>query len=277
MVQKWLNYFGLGDARGHEDIRENLRGLWSLSLQQMDQVRWLMASDQLQDWLGSHRPGMFVIAAETAPTEIHNPLSFTSAFLAQSLLRSADCLALSYFCGLRGAQSNIIDMLNSFNTQLLTQISHKRRDVVDLSSLGGGASGGSEWYRRKCRRSISAAVDLLAQLVSRLPDQDVVLILIDSASRFGCGIDEMDRGMAKLAALTRQDRVVVKILVSDPLRTCAARRLSTSSVSLPDFVDGSREGVNMEALEGDILPSLQATAVSMGPGFSSLARYEMLS
>lgn len=268
-VQKLLSYFGLGDSQSHEDVKDALRGLWDLSLQQMDQVRWLMTCTKLQNWLGSRCPGMFVTEGETAPTEIHNPLSFTSAFLAQSLMRSCECLVASYFCGLRGSSSSMIDMLNSINSQLLLQISQKRRDI-DLSFSGG------EWYRRKCRRSTSAAVDLLGQLLALLPDEDIVVILVDSASRLACDIDEIDRGIRKLEHLTQNERIAVKILVSDPLRTSAARRLSSSSVSLPDFVDGSREGVNMAALEGDILPSLQAVGTSSSSS-SSTTNFKLVS
>lgn len=245
LVNAWLKNLPPLNPDPSKDITECLNTVESLDLAEKDQIQWIMNSDPLYEWLSRSQSCVLEIKAETPPERLDNSLSFTAALLARTLASTADFPVLSFFCGLRSIesrrekQSGPIALLNSLNGQLLRFIV-ERRPAVDLSFLDG------KEHSDRAREKPKHALDLLDHLLGLLPAKDAVFIVIDSFSRLSGTEADGDKVLQRMVGIVARHKIIVKVLVTDPLPSCSIKHLADLSLLVPDHTDGGSQGINVE-------------------------------
>jgi len=214
------------------------------------------------------------IHGESAPSEILNSLSFTSATLALSLSRAVDAPVLSFFCRLRSkhsrnaGDSGPMALWKALNGQLVSFILERRKGAVDLSFLGKNkkimeqSTTELKWGRKLFEKLVGALSQSQPQnkrkQKQKQKQKEVIFIIIDSFSRLGGDSKDLVRGeellqqlagMISETATAADDKIVIKLLVTDTLPSCRVRRLADLSLRVPDEPDGWRNGVSVRYLE----------------------------
>jgi len=223
-----------------------------MSPDEMDRAQWIMSSGKLNLWLTPTSSRVLDLHSETAPDSLTNPLSFASASLAFSFAQATNFPVLSFFCGLQPKQppgpatNRTMTLWNSLNAQLLTFII-AHRQTTDLSFLE------QPKFLRKSQSKPKYATLLFKELLSSLPDNEMIFIIIDSFSRFGATAADFVEGnklLEELVRLTKEmPQLVVKLLVTDALTSSKIRTLAELTIRVPDDVGGWRGGVSVRDLE----------------------------
>jgi hypothetical protein len=249
-IDLWLRE--LGQTRSDSSyIEKCLESVWDLSLREMDRVKFVMASAELRLWLRSRESTTLVIDSETRPAEVFNALTSSVAIVAKTLISEADFPVLSFFCGLHANEeydeqrSGPVGMMNCFNTQLMSYFKERHLGMMVHEQLKDPG------FRRKSQVRISKSLDLLEQLFEELPDNDPVVVVIDSACRLlGSGLlaEKAIGGLLRAAARANK---TVKMLITSPLSTDKLRVNTFNQLFIPDYIDGDREGLNLELVQAD--------------------------
>lgn len=182
LVQRWLEASPGFDFTSDHHIRKCIAHTANLDATEQDKFVYVLQSKAFQDWLREPRSPLLHVKAETAPSDIINFMSTSTASLASSLGSGTDFAVLSFFCGLRKNaslaedDSGVLGMLKSLNGQVLDFILEKH-SAVDLPS--------EDSYKlwRKSPTSIQYAWRLFKSLLLSLPHHTVVFILLHSVSR----------------------------------------------------------------------------------------------
>lgn len=234
-----------------KDISSSLKP--NLHPTQENQVQYIMTSEELLNWLEKPKSGLLVIQAETAPQTQANAISLSSAFLAQSLRESHGSPVLYHSCGLRteegpiGAEtSGSIALINSLNSQLARQL----RSHTDLSFLG------TDKYRKRSQTHLRPALKLLKRLVTEVPENESLFIIIDSLSRLSGSDAESEakaiKTISRLVDQSTDQGPIVKILMTDllPEHRLVHQQAAAGGDELyvPDRVDVGGHGLNTEYL-----------------------------
>ena len=230
----------------------------------MDRVKFVMASAELRLWLRSRESTTLVVDSETRPAEVFNALTSSVAIVAKTLISEADFPVLSFFCGLHANEeydeqrSGPVGMMNGFNTQLMGYFKERHLGMMVHEQLKDPG------FRRKSQVRISKSLDLLEQLFKELPDNDPVVVVIDSACRLlGSGLlaEKAIGGLLRAAARANK---TVKMLITSPLSTDKLRVNTFNHLFIPDYIDGDREGLNLELVQADATEAASAFKARSG-------------
>jgi hypothetical protein len=249
LVDTWRKGLSGFDPSADKQIGDCLFYLEDLSLKEKDKAQWIMDSEKLRNWLAQTQSRVIEIRAETAPEELINSMSLTTSVLSVTLSSLTDYGVLSFFCGLKRHESYNEDdcspmaILNSLNGQLL-QFVLQKRPTVNLAMLE------SHKYFRGSREKPKYASALFKELLSLLPENDVVFILLDSFSRISGDKAQSDKIIEMICqAIEDMPDLIIKLLVTDSLPNCPIADLADLSIYVPNEIDGWQCGINMDLLE----------------------------
>lgn len=248
-MERWHNdiaHYQLGPSNA---IAESLATVEDLNLREKDKVRWIMDSDQMYEWLSNNQSCVLVVEAETPPENLRNSISFTTSLLARSLTSTTEYAVLSFLCGLETEDlgdedsSGPLAILKALNGQFLKFIVG-RRPSIDLLPLE------REKSFLKSGKKFKYAIELFDQLLGLLEENDAVFVLIDSFSRMPGEEAAGDKVLNRIIdMIAKYPRLVIKILITDPLPNCPLKDRADFLLHLPDHVDGGQNGLNIELLE----------------------------
>lgn len=240
-------------------LEQCLENVWDLSLKDMDRVKYVMASAELGSWLRSSRSTTLVIDSETRPAEVFNALTSSIAIVTQTLISEAKFPVLSFFCGLHANEvydeqsSGPMGMLNCLNAQLMSYFKERDLHMTVYEQLK------KPKFRRRSQTSVSKSLGLLESLFRDLPEEDPVVVVIDSVCRLLGSrplANEAIRGLVEVAR--RADRKV-KILITSPWSTDELGLNNFMELYIPDYIDGDREGLNLELVRKDAAEAASAS------------------
>lgn len=248
-VDTWIQGLGDFDINSDDHIKKCFNHAGSLDTQEQDQTQYIMNSQSFQDWLAKPATSLLEVRSETAPENLINVMTLSTAMLALTL-GASNFAVLSFFCGLRRSESfseeaaGEMGILKSLNGQLLKFILAKQPN----SALGIQKSK-KVW--RKSSEEPKYAKALFKHLLSLLPEGSVVFVLLDSVSRVYGAKDRVDKLVERIldGAKQQANRVVVKMLVTDALPSSRIKKLALHSIYVPDDVDGWNCGMNMTLVE----------------------------
>ncbi|KAJ2988901.1 hypothetical protein NUW58_g3737 [Xylaria curta] len=239
VTSKWLSGLRGFDYDSITDIRDCIEHMEQLDGNAKNVSERIITSEELNDWLQDEQSSILMVDIQTPPSELSNPLSFTSALLAMSLRSTEKFPVLAYFCMHRNnefpdeAESGPLAMIKSLNGQLL-EFMNKNRPDSNLSRLE------AEDFFSKSKKKLEHGVSLLQALLSLLPDNDNVFIIIDSLSRLSGKETDGHKLVRALKRIMRsQKRIHIRILATDPLVDSPLRNIAQWQLHMPDFVSGA--------------------------------------
>jgi hypothetical protein len=272
LAQSWLSGLGTFDPMPDKQIHELLSGFSSLSLDEKDRLQWILASDEVRDWLASAESSILYMYAETPPEELVNAMSFSASTLALTLAGATNFPVLSFFCGLRqndsreNATAGPKAVRKSLNGQLLTFMK-SQRPLADLSFIEPGKK------MRKSMGKAEHAKKLFRDLLEALPEGEVVFIILDSFSRLGGEPGDNDKGddlVEELAALRAMPQLVVKLLIIDAMPGCPVTREADITLYVLDEVNGWKGDVKLTDLDKNSLDAIKQLVRQQEKGLSRL-------
>ncbi|KAH7303070.1 hypothetical protein B0I35DRAFT_517535 [Stachybotrys elegans] len=224
LADTWFAALDSFDPSPGKQIDQCLAGFEEFSLKEKDRVQWIMASGEIQNWLTLMESNILDVRPDAAPRS----------------------------CGLRRMDSLDDDIsgpravYNSLNGQLLKFMLDKRPSA-NFSFIE------HKKLMRKSKNKSRYAKELFRELVSALPEKDVVVVILDSFSRLGGTSKDEAKGdgiIKDLAVLVNEmPQLVIKVLVTDAMPDCSVKRLAHSTLYVPDDVDGWRNSINLDLLD----------------------------
>lgn len=254
LVENWLQALHGFDPSPEEHIKKYISHIEGLDTDDQDKIMYILESESFQRWLHEPDSPIFLIRAETAPTDIINFMSISTASLASTMSSCTELVVLSVFCGIRKSSSllerdsGILGMLRSLNGQMLNSMFKEH-----IGMKGSFEKDEKVW--RKSHTSTKYAWALFKSLISLLPHNTVVFILLDSVSRISgnkAEVDELVESILKVAnKCAKTMSIVLKLVVTDILPTSRIRTMAQEQHSLyvPDNVGGWNCGINHRAVQ----------------------------
>lgn len=248
LVEKWSSGLGDFEPSPKGEIKKLIEHSQMLTLKEQDKVQYIMGCQQFQDWLGKARSTALCVSAESAPDDIVNFMSVSTAMLALTLGGTTGFIALSFFCSLRKKassreqESGALGILNSLNGQLL-QIMLDRQVLIKpaVDQDEDLWSRSTESFKHSCR--------LFKKLISLFPSGSVVFVLLDSVSRLSGDkglVDDIVKGIMWIGR--HSPGIVIKLLVTDPVPSSHIWRAADFQLYVLDDVDGWQCGMNPESM-----------------------------
>ncbi|CAM1503809.1 Fc.00g014000.m01.CDS01 [Cosmosporella sp. VM-42] len=243
---------GLDLSSPWRDVEECLDNFERFSGAEKDQARYILVSEEVQDWLREDERRVLVVEPENAPDEILNPLTFAAAFLAKSFkANKSKPTVLCFHCGLRAndsideKQSGPLAMLNSLNAQLLTQTLQAKGDV-SIPILEDPTQ------RKKVRKRIPKALRLFRQTLDAFSAQDPIFIIIDALSRMPGSHEQREAVMEGVLSVVEDVDATVKLVVTD---MCSLKGVVEErefiELYVEEYVDGWKQDMSVEHLDED--------------------------
>lgn len=255
-IDAWLKGFSDFEPSSGVQITENLAQMGTFEASKQDQMQYLTHDQHMVDWLQSDDSCNLMVYAETAPQDYINPISAASAMLVLMMTdqgtEAGNWAVLSFFGG-RHRPGGPAELVNCLIGQLLAFVLKEKLEI-DL-----GVMQVEQKYRaKKVQDNPERAMRLLKKILAALPDDQVVLIILDSFSRLMGERTEINETVERLfEAANAQSHLTIKILVTDPLPNCPTRQRISSAIYLPDEVDGWECGVSREILEEQAKASVE--------------------
>ncbi|KAH8159161.1 hypothetical protein CIB48_g9081 [Xylaria polymorpha] len=238
VTSKWLAGLEGFDYDSMTDIKDCMEHMEQLDGNDKNLSERIIDSEQLKDWLQDDQSSFLMADLQTPPSELNNPLSFTSALLAMTLRSTEKYPVLSFFCMHRNnespdeAESGPLGMIKSFNGQLLDFMNKNRQDS-NISLLK------REEFFSKSKKRLKHGILLLQALLCLLPEGDIVFIILDSLSRLSGDEKEGHKLMKALnGIMDSQENISIRVLVTDPSVDSPLRRIAQWQLHLPDNVSG---------------------------------------
>lgn len=170
----WLSGLYGFDYDAVSDINDCIEHIEQLDSNEKNVSERIMSSEELNDWLQDDQSSFLMVDLQVLPSDLNNPLSFTSALLAMSLRSTEKFSVLAFFCKHRNnerpdeTESGPIAMVKSLNGQLLEFMNHNRPGV-NLSPLQ------DQSFFSKSKKKLKHGISLFEALLSRMPEGDAVL------------------------------------------------------------------------------------------------------
>ncbi|POS73063.1 hypothetical protein DHEL01_v208542 [Diaporthe helianthi] len=249
-IDLWLQELAQ-PQRNSPYIDKCLENIWGLSLKEMDRVKYIMASAELRSWLRSSRSAMLIIDSETRPDDVFNALTSSIAIVTHTLILEANFPVLSFFCGLHANEvydehlSGPIGLLNCLNAQLLSYFKEQDVDTTVHQQLQ------KPKFRRRSQNKVSKSLELFEIMLNDLSESDPVVIVVDSACRLRGSRQLANQAIRGLLQVAGKANRVVKILISSPWSTDELGLNGFDQLYIPDYIDGDREGLNLELAQKD--------------------------
>jgi len=129
-------------------------------------------------------------------------------------------------------KSGPVALVKSLNGQLLS-FTINNRPSVDLSSLE------DQDFFLKSKKNLKDGLRLLDALLSSLPKDDMVFVIIDSLSRLSGSSRDGDKVTKKLRRIIgKRKDLVIKVMVTDALVGSHVKSVADISLYVPDVVSG---------------------------------------
>lgn len=252
LILKWIRKADktvLGDDADDTGLETCLQDIPLLVTDDMEKMRFITESQELQLWLTAPTSRVLIIDAETPPDDLANPVACVSATLASTLQTSCgDFFVLFYMCSYRAcssmASSNTPALLvRSLAAQLLLQIADKELDI-DVSFLM------DKEYRRYTRKTLSGSLNLLGRLLQRLSAGETVVIIMDSVSHLPGTLNEGAEDMKNLLETIDGSEAVVKVLMTlpGPPQLAEVERNQWPILYVPDSLEALYDDVDVDSL-----------------------------
>lgn len=221
-----------------EDAKDCLEHVTLLDFDDKTKPQWILNSDELKEWLQAKTSKILDIQLHNPPDSLNNPLSFTSALMTSSL-QMGQFPVLSFFCMHRNNESCLerksgaLGLVRSFNFQLINFIA-SHRPSMDLSLLQD-----KELISKKAKKNLTDGLRLLRKLLSALPEDDTVFIVIDSYSKLSGDEEDGDKILRMLKrVMEKNEDLVIKLLITDAFPGSYAEDMADISLNVPDMVSG---------------------------------------
>ncbi|KAF2635659.1 hypothetical protein P280DRAFT_536075 [Massarina eburnea CBS 473.64] len=238
IASKWLKGLRGLTYNTEVDIKDCLKHKWLLDSDEKDISQWILRSQNLREWLHEDESSIIEIDVQTPPTALNNPLSFTSALFASTIQSTDQFPVLAFFCFHRNKQypieeekSGAVALVNSLNGQLLRFMATKRPSV-DLSVLEG------QNFFSKAKKDLKCGLKLFSKLLSSLPDDDMVFIIIDSLSRLSGHTNEEKVVKRLIRTMKEKEDVLIKVMVTNAFPGSYVKSVADMSLYVPDWVNG---------------------------------------
>jgi len=120
-MSQWLELLGDHHSVVSYNIGKSLGSLSDSTVEEQEQIKWLVASKEVRRWLKASGFSLLVLMAETWSNDIYTPILYATGLLTDRLMRTGRFLLLSYFCELCtlegdvGTYARAIAMLNNLN------------------------------------------------------------------------------------------------------------------------------------------------------------------
>ncbi|KAK4194936.1 hypothetical protein QBC40DRAFT_301637 [Triangularia verruculosa] len=220
------------------DIKECLDQLEQLSFDDKGTSQRILVSAQITSWLTKEKSSMLLIDQETPHWDLANPISFTSALLAITLRSTNRFPVLTFFCMHRNNQStkeNLsgpIALVQSLNGQLFDFIC-KHRSKVNLAEVEDHDDFSAS------HRSHKKGLTLFSRLLSLLPEEDTVYIIIDTFSYLTGSDKKINGALERLRDMMKMHKhLLIMVLITDPLVGSSVYKMARMSLHLRDLVSG---------------------------------------
>ncbi|KAI1505353.1 hypothetical protein F5X99DRAFT_278220 [Biscogniauxia marginata] len=261
LVRKWIQESRLANTDPLKDVDDCLGNMNTMRLGEKDKVRWIIESDEVRGWLTSPNSSTLVFDVETPPQDLVNLMTTASVFLFNSISTTAGFPTLGYMSNFRTVDdpdqldSGPQALVESLVAQLVLYIA-ERRTSIDLEFLK------KKKLKHKSRGTLAKLISLFGRLLEKLCEDDegnVVFIIIDSISHLQGTMEEATETVLQLLDTIDQVDSVVKLLLTDagsPLMMEVQDR-QLPVLYVPDSVDGGKQDLNVELLEGDTSLSIE--------------------
>ena len=194
------------------DVQSCLRLAGTFSIDDQNRSVALMTSPKLRSWLTSPSSAALLLNGNSKVVR-RSPVSFVSAKLADSLRTKGPLIGLRFFCGEHVNESRDPDasppgMMNSLMAQLLEQ--YNGFDLTDIRNL-----------KKVKNDNVESLCKVFAKLVSQLPEQTILLCIIDAISYYEDSgrRQEILAAVGALLRLAAKDlNCVFKLLLTNPGR-----------------------------------------------------------
>ncbi|KAL9112648.1 MAG: hypothetical protein Q9187_007750 [Circinaria calcarea] len=238
VASKWLKGLNGSTYDPMIDMKDCLEHIALLDSDEKDISQWILRSEKHTDWLQEKESSILEIELQTPPASLNNVLSFTSALIATTLRSTAQFPVLAFFCMHRNNESFLEDesgpvaLVKSLNGQLL-RFTAEYRPSVDLSLLE------DQEFFSKAKENLKNGLLLLDALLSSLPEDDMVFVIIDSLSRLSGSVKDGDKVIKQLRRIIgKREDLVVKVMVTDALAGSHVKSVADISLYVPDVVSG---------------------------------------
>lgn len=265
-ANEWLSALPLQfQDLAHEDMNNLLKRSTLLSMDDQDKVQHIMADPGLFEWLNALNSTVLLVQSELTFDESINPLSFSSAFLAQTLQATYKSPVLYYNCRIRREESldeemsGPLALLNTLNAQLIIHILETQADSVELDFLKKDEL--SKNSRKRIKYKLRESRRLFKRLIECLPESDVVFIIIDGMSCLTGDenlANKVLRDILRLASHSTTRRV--KLLLTDVLSKTVLDYHDYLEVFVDSRVDSSGQPLNLQFLQEETQNTLSTNS-----------------
>lgn len=259
LVGKWFEGLNGFDPGSDAHVKECHELYNAFNVKAKHEIDLIMNSVEIRDirgWKQFLSPGITRIFSESDTSDSHDTITYCAAFLAGSEPDGIHNPSLSFFCGIRARESldqnyaGPIAVLNSLNGQLLEFITdgdERRGPPMDLSFLR------EPKYMEGSQINLDYGLELFEKLLKELPAGRKVFAVLDSLSRIVGDRDWLIEELHEVIEdVHKVSNVVVKVLVTNPLRDCLSRDLARSSLVVPARVENNlNERDDSDGCDGD--------------------------
>ncbi len=240
VTSEWLSSLKGFDYDPMTDIKDCIEHIEKLDRNAKNVSEQIMSSEELSDWLQDTESGFLMVSLEPPPSDLNNPLSFTSALLAMTLRSTQRFPVLAFFCMHRNNEfaaeekSGPVAMVKSLNGQLL-EFMNRNRIASNVSQLENKG-----FFSSSSRKKLEQGLSLLQALLSLLPAGDTVFIILDSLSCLS-GKEESGRKLIKCLdrIIKSQTDISIRVLATDPLVDSPLRKIAQWRLHILDSVSGA--------------------------------------
>lgn len=222
-----------------------------------------MADPHLFEWLNAQKSMVLLVQSEVAPGDFINPLSFSSAFLAQTLQGTYKSPVLYYNCRSRGRdscdedKSGPLALLDTLNAQLIVHLLNTQGDSMNLDFLQHNEL--SKASRKRNKHRLRQGRGLFGRLIEELPESDVVFVIIDGMAWLtGDEVvgNKVLRAILQLASHSTRRRI--KLLLTDVLSRTVLDHYAYLEVFVHSHIDSRGQSLNLQSLHEETQNSLSS-------------------
>lgn len=237
----------------------------SLSMDDQGKVQHIMADPHLFEWLNAQKSTVLIVQGEVPPVDLINPLSFSSAFMAQTLQGTYKSPVLYYNCRSRGSEScdeemsGPLALLDTFNAQLILHILNTHGDSICLDFVQ--QNGLSKASRKHNRQRLRQGRGLFKRLIEELPEFDVVFIIIDGMSWLTGDetvANKVLRDILRLASHSTMQRI--KLLLTDVLSRTVLEEYDYLEVFVHSRIAPTHQSLNLQLFHEETQNSLSKSS-----------------
>ncbi|KAH7031626.1 uncharacterized protein B0I36DRAFT_125097 [Microdochium trichocladiopsis] len=237
-VKSWLREAQRPERTAAQDLRSCLGDITAQAdLDEQDRVAYILASDELRNWLRTTTSQVLVVELRHSPRDQHfTASSYASAVLARSLTRTASPIVLTHLCSSRetdpengtfaGGKGVLVSLVGQLASQIVSPKHRSGTGVpVDLGFLVNDKSAKFS----RISNSTSKLLAVFERMLDLLPPASgTVYVILDGIWRLSPESKETKRVIAGLLNLAArlytssqrgEKRTVLKMFITEPFST----------------------------------------------------------